>query len=343
MWTAVISFLTGVSAGLLVNALWVRRWRMRSTLERFRKPKYDVLDFEPADVGLFPINRWSPARPLRRDRIRMTVASSRPGQGWCDPVSWSSLAEKFKAEGKTGDIGYLVDFQVDHHETMDGQLFRYSVSHCDYWEHLATVEYLQHDAAARSKIWEAFENGHILDFARSAPPAAIKINVALLSPDRKFIAIQRSGSVDHKKGAWTVGPNETMILRPFRTPGSQMEDLFGVAERCIREEIGLEPVDYGPINISWMGYDAASAQAKVYAQVKTHLPRREVDRRMSGSHGLWEAQAVEWIPLNKANALDIMENWERGDSHGRRWSASAPHALQELWRFRALLELRELD
>src|SRR5262249_46796843 len=160
---------------------------------------------------------------------------------------WSSLAEEFRRAGKTGDIGYLVDFGIDHYETEQGQSFCYSVAHCEYWEHLATVEYLERNPTARSKIWEVFERGPVGEFARSAPPAAIKINVAVLSPDNMVLAIQRSGSVDHKKGLWTIGPNETMILRSHQTPGGPYEDLFGLAERCLREELHLEPVDYGAV------------------------------------------------------------------------------------------------
>lgn len=342
MWTHTISFFTGVAAGLVVNVLWLKRWRLHTALDRLRRPRYDVLDFNPASVGLFPINRWSPARQLRRDRLHMTIVRDRPEQHWCDQPAWSALAESFRKMGKAGDIGYLVGFEADHHETESGETFRYSVAHCEYWEHLATVEYLANNTAARSRIWAAFEYGHIADFARSAPPSSIKINVAVLAPDDKVLAIQRSGAVEHKKGIWTIGPNETLVLKPHPTPGARNEDLFGLAERCLREEVNLEPTDYGAVNISWIGYDVNTAQVKVFAQVRTHLSRREVDRRQAGSHGVFEAQAIAWLALNRATVLDIVQNWERGDAHGRFWSASAPLSLQELWRFRALLHLREL-
>jgi len=342
VWSQAVSFVVGVAAGLVVNVVWMRRWRLRSAWDRVRRPKYDVLDFNPASVGLFPINRWSPARQLRRDRLQMTIVRDRPQQRWCDPAGWNRLAEEFKAAGKAGDVGYLVDFEADHHESERGEVFCYSVAHCEYWEHLATAEYLAGDAAARSRIWAAFEHGRVADFARSAPPSSIKINVAVLSPDGRVLAVQRSGAVEHKKGIWTIGPNETMVLTPRPTPGARYEDLFGLAERCLREEFDLEPVDYGTVNISWLGYDVNTAQVKAYAQVRTHLPRREVERRQAGSHGVFEAQATAWLPLNRATVLDIVENWECGDASGRVWSASAPLALQELWRFRALLHLKEL-
>jgi hypothetical protein len=337
-----IAFLIGVASGLSANMLWVRRWRLRAGLERVRKPRFDVLDFDPASVGLFPINRWSSARPLSREKLQMSVVAPRPRQTWLNHRDWSELAEHFKSQGKSGDIGYLVDFEVDHHETEEGASFCYKVSHCDYWEHLATLEYFRSKESERSKVWELFQRGRILEFTQNAPPAAIKINVTVVSPERQFLAIQRSGAVEHKKGLWTAGPNETMVLKPHPTPGTQHEDLFGLAERCLREELALEPSDYGAINISWMGYDVSSAQTKVYAQVKSHLPAREVNKRMTQAHGIFEAQQTEWISITKRGILHIMENWESGDSAGRIWSASAPHALQELWRFRSALDLRDL-
>ncbi len=343
MLSAVVGFVTGVAAALLANVLWLRRWRMRAALCVLKKPRMEILDFDPMSVGLWPVNRWSTARPLRRDRLRMQVVSKRPRQRWCDVQDWKLLAAEHRTPGKTADTAYLVDFEIDHHETKRGQAFAYSVAHCYYWEHLATVEYLNMTNAARSRIWQAFQRGQILDYARSAPPAAMKINVAVISPESQFLAIQRSGAVDHKKGLWTVGPNETMVLPPMLPPGTQAEDLFGLAERCVREEVGIEPIDYGPINISWIGFDVTSGQAKVYAQVRSHLPRREIGQRMASSHGIFEAQSTTWLPLSRKVVMDIMRNWESGDSAGRRWSASAPHALQELWRFRKFLNLSEFS
>src|SRR6185437_13789774 len=340
--STVLGFVVGIATGLLVNIIWLKRWRMRAYLFHFRKPKPDILDFDPASVQLFAINRWSPARPLRRDKLSMTIVPNRPRQKWCDQSEWRRLADQFRKDGRSGDIGYLVNFEIDHHETKAGQVFKYSVAHCDYYEHLATLEYLANHSEVKSKIWQTLQRGLVLDFTRSAPPAAIKINVALISPEDHFLAIQRSRAVEHKRVLWTVGPNETMVLKPMRTPGMQAEDLFGLAERCIREELNLEPVDYGPINVSWMGYDVSTAQVKVYAQVRSHLPGREIERRMAASHGIFEAQAIAWVPLKRSSVMDIMTNWETGDSSGRTLSSSAPHSLQELWRFRSYLNLNEI-
>ena len=86
--------------------------------------------------------------------------------------------------------------------------------------------------------------------------------------------------------------------------------------------------------MSRFGYDVTSFQNKVYAQVRTHLSRREVDRRVSDSHSLFEAQEMPWLKFDDKTVRDIVKNWETGDSSHRIWSSSAPHALQEFWRMR---------
>jgi hypothetical protein len=337
----IAGFVIGIVTSLLANLIWSKRFRIRTYFNHLIPPRFDVLDFDPASVGLHPINRWTTARPLTRQNLEMTVSSNRPKQTWLNDEELTLLAESFRRQHKSGDTGYLVDYEIDHHESRRGQVFRYTVTHCKYWEYLATCQYLQDHPQARSKIWETFESGHTLAFARTAPPSSVKINVSITSPEGNALIVQRSGAVDLKKGLWTVGPNETMILRQFPTPGTQMEDFFGLAERCLREELALEPADYGPINISWLGYDVNTAQVKVYAQARSHLPQRELEHRMADAHGLYEVQSRAWLPLNRQTMADVIQNWEKGDSKGRHWSASAPHALQELWRFRKALMLGE--
>lgn len=332
-----VSFATGVAAGLSANIIWSRRHRVRVLVSRSAENKQNILGFNPEEVGLFPINRWTPSRPLTPERLRMRVTAERPDfSEWIDLPEWERLAEVY-SKTKGGEIAYVTGFKVDHRESFDGHEFEYRVAHCDYSEHLATREYLKLHAGARSKIRACLSAGGMLDLARTSPPSTVKINVAILDRDRHFMAIQRSGAVDYKKGVWTVGPNETMTLPRSIVPGTPGEDLFHLAERCLREELGLERSDYGHINISWIGYEDQTASVKVYSQVVTHLSRRDVDERMAEAHSLFEAQKVEWIPFKRAPVMDIVKKWENGDSHGRSWSSSAPLALQEMWRMRNVL------
>jgi hypothetical protein len=271
----------------------------------------------------------------------MKVASRRPRQSWLNEVEWTELHDQF-AQTHSGDIAYLVDATVDHRESVEGRQFHYTVAPCTYPEHLATMEYLKRHPEARSAIRAAMTHGRMMEFVHSSPPSSIKVNVALMTLDNRFLAIQRSSAVDLKRGVWTIGPNETMQLSGSERPGGVIEDLFGLSERCLREELNLEPSDYGDITVSWLGYDAGTAQVKAYAQVKTHLSRREVDRRVSDAHSLYEAQMFQWLKFDRKTVNEIIANWESGDAEGRKWSASAPHALQELWRMRVALDLPDV-
>jgi hypothetical protein len=337
----IVGFASGIVTSIIANYIWSRRARLRLLVADRRAKRSKILDFDPAEVDLFALNRWTLRRYLDRDNLVMKISSERPPQKWFDEAEWNSLYTEL-AQSYSGDIAYLVDVNVDHRESAEGRKFRYTVAHCSYAEHLATVEYLKRHPNARSSIRAAIAGGKMLDFVRSSPPSSIKVNVALVTLDNRFLAIQRSSAVDFKKGVWTVGPNETMQLSRAERPGGVAEDLFGMSERCLREELNLEPSDYGNLNISWLGIDAGTCQVKVYAQVKTHLSRRELDRRISDAHSLYEAQDFQWLKFNRENVNDILANWERGDQTGRVWSASAPHALQELWRMRAALQLPDL-
>ncbi len=117
-------------------------------------------------------------------------------------------------------------------------------------------------------------------------------------------------------------------------PGAASNDFFELARYALREELGLEPYEYGPISLSWIGYDVHTLQVKIFAQVKSSLFPAEIERRVGSAHGIFELQDLCWLRLAPRVFQDIVDNWEEGDSVGRRWSSSAPLALQELWRMR---------
>ncbi len=333
----ILSFGGGVLAGLLTNVIWDQRNRLRRRIDKLRKHKPEILGFSSFRVDLYPVNRWTISHPLQRKNVKMSIVTERPPASlWLDIPEWNKLVQEF-ANDNAGDTAYLIDFAIDHRESPRGQMFHYTVTPCDYSEHLATTRYLEMHPEVQARIREALIAGKTLEFARTSPPSLIKVNVAVLDRDDRFLAVQRSGAVHSKKGLWTVGPNETMKLAMHIAPGTRDEDLFGLTERCLREEVGLEPSDYDQINISWIGYEASTASVKIFAQVVTTLAARELIDHMMTSHSLFEMQDVIWLPLDRRTVTDIILKWESGDRAGRVWSSSAPVALQELWRMRRLL------
>jgi hypothetical protein len=331
-----LSFASGIFAGLVTNAIWDQRRRLRRHMAKLLGTRSDIIGFDSSQMGLYPINRWSLNRPLERHQLIMRITSERPEQRWLDASAWNQIAQDLSNDFD-GETAYLIDFSIDHRESKKGAAFQYTVTPCRYNEHLATVQYLAENTDSIKRIENTLASGEILRFAQSAPPSLIKINVALLERDNYFLGIKRSGAVVAKKGVWTVGPNETMKFPDQVVPGDAVENLFGLAERCLREEIGLEATDYGDINISWIGYDVTTAAVKVFAQTTTHLSAQQVEEYMASAHGIFEAQEVAWLPLNRRTLTDIIRNWNHGDSSGRIWSSSAPLALHEMWRNRRLL------
>jgi hypothetical protein len=329
----VLSFVGGIIAGLLTNMLWDMRFVIRRRVVRYFESKTAVPPFEPSSVGLYPINRWSAHRPISQDQIEMHVIHDRPRQVWCDAMEWQHLADEF-SRSYSGRIAYLIGFEVDHRESKHGASFVYSVTPCDYSEHLATARYLDDHPEVVRRICEVFRSGRLSEFASSAPPSLIKINVSLLNSNGRFLALQRSGAVHTKRGLWTTGPNETMRLIAGSVPGVRQEDLFDLAERCLREELALEPSDYETPMVSWIGYEASTASVKVFAHAYTNLSEQRVEEAAGSAHSVFEVQRLAWLPLTRRTIADIGVNWRTGDSGGRIWSSSAPFALHELWRMR---------
>ena len=333
----ILSFGGGVLTGLLTNVIWDQRNRLRRSINKLHKRKPETFGFSSFSADLFPINQWTINHPLERKNVKMSIATERPPTPpWLEISEWNQLVRKF-ADDYGGDTAYLTDFVIDHRESPRGQIFHYTVTPCDYSEHLATAHYLESHPEIQTRIRETLMAGQSLEFARTSPPSLIKVNVAVLDRDDRFLAVQRSGAVHSKKGLWTVGPNETMKLAVHATPGTRTEDLFGLSERCLREEVGLEPSDYGEISISWIGYEASTASVKIFAQVATTLAAGELVDHIKTSHSLFEMQDATWLPLNRRTLMDIIHKWEGGDSAGRVWSSSAPVSLQELWRMRRAL------
>jgi hypothetical protein len=124
------------------------------------------------------------------------------------------------------------------------------------------------------------------------------------------------------------------MMKPPR-PGEQIESLFDLGERCLREEVGLEPEDYGSIHVSWVGYYAPTLEVKVFAHVRTVLPESAIEARLATAHSLYEIADLCWLPLDQGQLTELIKSW-RGDALGRRWSDSVPLAAQELWRMAML-------
>ncbi len=302
-----------------------------------------LLHYDPREDGLYMINRWSPARLLTKERLSIEVSSIRPKQTWFKKKQWDDAVAAAKAKKLAGDVCYLIDYlTIDHRESQFGEHFRMTITPCDYSEHIATKDLLARNPNVRARIGELMEED-TREYARKSLPSSIAINVVVLSTKNNFLAVKRSSAVQDAKNLWTVGPYETMTLKPD-TPAKRkdllkIEDFFELAERCIREEVGLEPNQYGEVVISWFGYYLPLARGHIVAQTRLSVSEDEALDCASSSHSVFEAERWEWIPFNRESISQYVAN-RKGPLADKNWLDQSRLSFCEAWRMRQVLSLK---
>jgi hypothetical protein len=342
----IITFVLGIAVGVGGNLLSSYLWD--GPVGRLRQSRHErsaarrTQDFDAEARGYYRVNSWSPGRMLEPHNLRIEVSQSRPSWRWGDEAAWRTHLEEATA-AISGSCGYPTGCSdIDWRESDPSKVFRVTLSPCDYAEGAATSRMLERDPETRAEIAKELHDDPI-GFVHSAPPAPLAMNVAVLSQNGNFLALQRSATVWSARLLWTIGPNETLTLGA-NTPGARAEDFFALARRCLDEELGLTPGDFGPVSISWFGYYAPLASPWVLAQVKTTITEAEVDERIARCHSTEELAGWEWLPLDRETTRRIFTAEAAGDhalvspeDPARRWIVHAPLALNELLRMRVAL------
>jgi hypothetical protein len=129
-------------------------------------------------------------------------------------------------------------------------------------------------------------------------------------------------------------------------PGST-EDIYGLAVRGLIEELGLQPDDYGPIQISWIGIFRPILRGHVVAIVKLKISKEEARARARTAHSGYEHATVDWIALRRPllRAFIDAKRSTYPDSvgstleiHHRTWIEQSRLSVLEAWRFRNTLD-----
>jgi hypothetical protein len=173
--------------------------------EDTRIPVPSILRFNARELGFYPINRWSEARPLSPSSLRVTLAQDRPTQTLLDMRRLNEIANRFDPEEYAGTVCYLTDYSIDHGATDAARQFWCHFSIGEYKEHLGTIELLAEDRQSYQRLLQTFESGDLRTLARSSPTGSTKINVAILSQEQRILALQRSSAVERKRNIWTLG------------------------------------------------------------------------------------------------------------------------------------------
>jgi hypothetical protein len=179
------------------------------------------------------------------------------------------------------------------------------------------------DWAAR--VSEGLARG-LTSFVPVAPPSSLTVSVSVLSAENRILALRRSLSVQTYPGQWTVGINETMKYDD--EPGAA-EDFFALTYRGLKEELGLDRGDYGPVVLSWLGWSHRAVCWVLVAVVRSTLTSGEIDERRSNCHSVYEHDAIRWLPFTRTEIAKIVTGEGKGP-----WSYLAPLLAVETWRNR---------
>lgn len=307
----------------------------------------EIFDYDVRQDGLFPLGVWSPARKLEPSRLltETVPADNRPMQPYLDQTAFAAAVEA-RSRVASGATVYLTGFRIDHRESDETQYCRIYQAPSTYPEVLA----IEDIRIQRPELFEECDRAiehDVRDYLSMAVPSSLAVNLVVVSSENdELLCVERSAAVDSAVGWWTIGVFETMKQSDPNRPGAP-EDLYGLAARGLNEELGLQPRDYNPIQISWIGIYRPILRGHVVAVLKLKISKEEVHARVRAAHSGYEHAAIDWIPLRLPllqafnQAARIIRPNKVGfaiELHGRTWIEQSRLAIQEAWRFRNAIE-----
>jgi 8-oxo-dGTP pyrophosphatase MutT (NUDIX family) len=333
--------------------------------EGFIAPSLHQFGFNPEDLGFFWISAWNPERILREENVGGIEkvsraeynARHRPVAGW---IRDQELYDRLLAEAQAARMGQpcpaLVAVEPDEMEGGRSDQLYLKVSKSIYSQHVALRNYMRADHGAYEQLRRRIAEHHYADgrtedlddIIRVAPESNIVINVTVQSANGRVMLIRRPTKTRVWRSFYQAGAHETM-----NWPGAseeKVEDWFQLARRALREEIGLtDPADYySKIVFSWFGFYAIEASGYFFSHVRTRLSEAELVAAVAGCPGVIEADAIEWMDLDRASVYSVVQTWRNGpweestlpDVEGRRW---LPHATLSLTQLLRVTEQGMLD
>lgn len=307
----------------------------------------EIFDYDVRQDGLFPLGVWNPARKLEPSRLltETVSAENRPMQPYLDQTVLAAAVEA-RSRIASGATVYLTGFRIDHRESDETQYCRVYQAPSTYPEVLA-IEDLR---IRRPELFEECDRAiqhDVRDYLSMAVPSSLAANLVVVSSENdELLCVERSAAVDSGVGWWTIGVFETMKQSDPNRPGAT-EDLYGLAARGLNEELGLQPRDYNPIQISWIGILRCILRGHVVAVLKLKISKEELHDRVRAAHSGYEHAAIDWIPLRPSlvqafnQAAQVTPPNKVGftiEVQGRTWIEQSRLAIQEAWRFRNAIE-----
>jgi hypothetical protein len=303
--------------------------RLPAVLRQRRLLPDDVRGYDPAPAGLHHVVSWSKRRPLSPQNLETRLVGKLDRPHVLDTREWRDEVAAQKRRGTAGRNCYLVALDIDHHEHANAHKCRMTLAESDYAECLANYEIVRRDPTMAAKVLTLLA-GDMDPLLAQGPPTSFFSSVAIISPNDRVLALRRSTSVRTGAQKWSIGINETMKYDD--EPGRE-EDLFSLVRRGLKEEVGLESNEYGPIVPTWLGWSEPACSFVAIATVRTRVSEAEVDLRRGTCHSVYEHDAAQWIPLNRGTVTKIVRNESSPDSRNP-WLYLAPLVISEVWRCR---------
>jgi hypothetical protein len=327
-----VTTVVAIAAPQLLHS--IRRSLLRSgALSRFN-PALFRYDF--TSIGQFQLGSWSINHPLQSFELKI---SDPPAQTWCDERLLEAKRLEIHREG--GPAWFLTDFEVDDKESAQSQIFRATFAPSTFRDFQAISHLLREDQDLASELLaRASEQNGLRSLVRGSPKTAFGVQVNVVSRQETFLAFRRSMTVGEHQGLWMLGCGETMSESDLMesTHQSDQPSFIPFCQRALREEVGLEPSDYGEIRISWLGLNLLQGSNLLVAHVESNLSENQIERRISQCPGTHEMTELDWYSFRNGQIRDLIKEMELSDIASKKRTKLLPRH----WVPGQLLVLKEL-
>jgi hypothetical protein len=313
-----------------------RQAAARAAVEADMVPS-DLPPFDVSSIDFIELLTWNASRQLSPLRFETVQISKKPPQEWVDQLALEQVLERVKSRREYGAACSLASFSSNDPLSLSLEL---KVVRDSYAHYVAIREYLR-DEQRMAQVRAYAQEHPVEQLIAHSPLSVIAVNVTVLA-EGEILLMRRSNAVSTFRGYWQAGPHKSLGFRSDGRP----ESVFELAHRALKEEVGLEPEDYGHnIVFSWFGMYLREATPYFFAHISTPLSKQEVERRIVDATSAYETadggQRVDWFPLTVDSVEIVTDTWRNDpngevDALGRRY---LPHAAVSLRQMTRVLDL----
>ena len=339
------SLLTALALQKAPRLLQTHRFSKKES-RRFARDIPELFRFDFTTIGQFQLGSWSVKHPIHDVELAIAVP---PRQSWCDDKTLEAKRRAVERDG--GPTWFLSDFEVDDRESPTSEHFRMTLSPANYGDYQALRHLLREDRDLAHELFDrAQKHNGLRSQVRGSPKTAFGVQVNVVSGEHTMLAMRRSMTVGEHQGLWMLGCGETISESDVfdRVASLGKFSLIPICERALREEVGLEPEDYGPVHISWLGLNLQLGSNLLIAHVFSKLSERQIDCRIAECSSANEMTEVRWCSMRSGRLADLWNEMRLSDSEGelphnaisRRWVPGQALVMHELIRlYPALVNL----